>query len=200
MADTKQEPDQAEPQMSKKSKVTLAFFGGFALMLAALGCFYLGTIGTVDARAQAADYHRAPGCTPSGVMSSGLPPCVFQTMTVTAKDATDDGNDGVDYTVGVRPPGGVEQEIPLYGRDKVEFFAHVTVGELVQVKTWQGQILILTIPGWHCGTPGHPDAQVYKGNEALVIGCFSALASGWALFYGWRAYKKEVPQGSKEAT
>ena len=184
------EQDEAASQMPKKSSAVLGLLLGFGFLLAAIGCLYLGTVGTANARAQSADYHRAPGCTPNGVASSGLPPCVFQTMTVTSKNQIDGGEDSPDtYTLGLSRSSGPGQEVTLFGPEKADLFAHVITGSPVQVKIWQGQILILTIPGWHCGTPDHPDAQVDSGNKSLFAGGFLAILSGLTLFYSGRAYK-----------
>ena len=190
MADVEREQDEAVSQMPKKSSAVLGLLLGLGFLLAASGCLYLGTVGSADARVQSADYHRAPGCTPSGAASSGLPPCTFQAMKVTSKNQIDGGEDAPDiYKLGLSRSGGTEQEVTLFGPEKADLFAHVAVGGAVQVKSWQGQILILTIPGWHCGTPDHPDAQVDSGNKSLFAGGFFVLIGGLTLFYSGRAYK-----------
>ena len=177
-------------QMPAKSSAILGLLLGFGFVLCAMGCLYLGTAGTADARVQSAEYHRAPGCTPNGVVSSGLPPCIFQAMTITSKNQIDGGEDSPDtYKLGLRQSAGAGQEVTLFGPEKADLFAHVSVGSPVQVKSWQGQILILTIPGWHCGTPEHPDAGVDSGNKSLYMSGFLMLLSGVTLFYSGRSYK-----------
>lgn len=187
---TEREQDEAASHVPKKSSAVLGLLLGFGFALAAAGCLYNGTAGTVDARVQSADYHRAPGCTPTGVASSGLPPCVFQTMKVTSKNQIDGGEDAPDtYKLSLSQSSGAGQELTLFGPEKADLFAHVSIGTSIQVKSWQGQILILTIPGWHCGTPDHPDAQVDSGNKSLFAGGFFVLLGGLTLFYSGRAYK-----------
>ena len=177
------------------SSANLLLFFGPMVMLAGLSLVYLTRADITQGAAQSADYHRAPGCTPTGVASSGLPPCKFQTMTVTAKNQID-GDEGPDtYKLGLRPTGGAAQEVVLVGSEKANLFAQVAVGGTVQVKTWQGQILILTVPGWHCGTPDHPDAQLASAQKQAALGGFFALLGGVGTFYGWRIHKKK--QASK---
>lgn len=170
------------------------------VILGGLGLAYVAQGDIAEGAAKSADYHRAPGCTPTGVASSGLPPCTLQAMTVTTKNQQE-GDEGTPntYTLGLRPPGGAEQEVKLVGPDKSSLFNSVAVGGTVTAKMWQGDILVLTVPGWHCGTPIHPDAQLASGRNMLKGGGVFAAAGVIGTFYGtfygtfhaWRTRRKK---------
>ena len=190
MEEAEQKPDQIQ-RTRKQDLAAVLLLLCPCLVLAGLSLVYVAQIDVAEGAAQSADYHRAPGCTPTAVASSGLPPCQMQMMTVTTKNQVD-GGDGPDtYKLGLRSPGGAGQEVTLVGPSKSNLFASVGVGGTVQAKVWQGEILILNVPGWHCGTPNHPDAQLASGERSLVAGGLCTLLGGFGLFYRWWTRKRE---------
>lgn len=192
MEDTdEQESGQTKESKRKSLSITLLLLGP-CLLLVGLFLAYAAQADITAATVQSTDYHRAPGCTPTAIASSGLPPCTLQAMTVTTKNKQE-GDEGAPdtYTLGLRPLGGAEQEVKLVGADKSSLFDSVAVGGTVTAKIWQSDILVLTIPGWHCGTPIHPDAQLASGRNMLIGGGVFAAAGVIGTFYGWRTRRKK---------
>ena len=193
MEDTDEQEAKRVAQLEKETIAPYLLFLCPLITLAALSWVYLAGADITEGAAQSADYRRAPGCTPTGVASSGMPPCMLQTMTVVSK-RVDDGAAEVapdTYSLGLRSPGGAEQVVRLVGPDKANLFASVAVGGNVTAKIWQGDVLILTVPGWHCGTSVHPDAKLSDGRNMLIMGGVFALMGCSGTFYGWRARKRQ---------
>ena len=192
MEDTDEQEAKRIAQSEKETIAPYLLFLCPLITLAALSWVYVARADIAEGAAQSADYHHAPGCTPTSVASSGLPPCMLQTMTVASKRVDDGGDVGPDtYSLGLRSPGGAEQEVRLVGPDKSNLFGSVAVGGVITAKVWQGDVLTLTVPGWHCGTSVHPDAKLANGRNMLIMGGVFALVGCSGTFYGWRARKRQ---------
>ena len=200
MEDTDEQEAKRVAQLEKETIAPYLLFLCPLITLAALSWVYLAKADIDEGAAQSADYHRAPGCTPTGVASSGMPPCMLQTMTVVSKRVDEEAAEVAPdtYSLGLRSPGGAEQEVKLVGPDKANLFASVAVGGVVTAKIWQGDVLILTVPGWHCGTSIHPDAKLADGRNTLITGSVLAMLGSAGTFYGWRVRKKKQSPKSFE--
>ena len=181
-----------EESTSAGAYVFLLVLIGFCILICS-GAFLWGLTETIQGKRRSADYHRAPGCTPTGVASSGVSPCWNKVMKVAAKDKIDDDDTPPSYSLSLWSPWNPdedEQKVHLESQFKAELFNAVAVGGLVRVKMWRGEALMVSGAGYRCGTEHHPDVQAHNGGMLLVVGSLSTALLACTMPSTWRSYKK----------
>ncbi len=147
----------------------------FAFLIVGLPFLVLAAIGLVplqgNLRAQS-EFHRAPGCTSTGIKDPSLPPCTIMTMDVVSMRSEYVGKGSTSYYVTLADSAGNPKEIQLLGH---RLYDTLRVSDPVSATIWKGTACVLSAHGVTVSTSEHPDVNLESSESAAGAGLFGLI-------------------------